>query len=50
LFEDGHDLAVGKSRCLHGNLLGQDYEKIPLLTAAILWGDYQASVRRLCLK
>ncbi|MCL4315753.1 MAG: hypothetical protein M1527_02645, partial [Gammaproteobacteria bacterium] len=33
-------LAVGKTRFLHGNLLEQGYEKIPLLGSSNLWGDY----------
>jgi len=41
LFENGQDLTVGKSRFLQGNLLGVDYEKIPLLADTLLRGDYR---------
>lgn len=40
LLEYGNDLTVGKTRFLQGNLIGLDYEKIPLLAATDLWGDY----------
>ena len=40
LLENAQNLAVGKSRFLQGNLLGVDYEKIPLLADTLLWGDY----------
>ena len=41
LFEYAYDLAVGKTRFLQENLLELDYEKIPLLAATDLGGDYQ---------
>ncbi len=41
LFKYAYDLAVGKTRFLQGNLLGLDYEKIPLLAATDLGGDYR---------
>ena len=41
LLENAQNLAVGKSRFLQGNLLGVDYEKIPLLADTVLRGDYQ---------
>ncbi|WP_296754687.1 hypothetical protein, partial [Thiobacillus sp.] len=44
LLEHSDDLAVGETRFLQGNLLGLDYEKFPLLTAAILRGDYRTNV------
>lgn len=34
------NLAVGKSRFLHGNLLNSDYEKRPLVASADFRGDY----------
>jgi hypothetical protein len=40
LLEHGNDLAVGITGLLHGNLLGKDYEKIPLLGSANQWGGY----------
>src|SRR5690606_12570792 len=43
LLEHGDDLAVGEARLLHGNLLGESYEKIPLLASTNLWGDYHGS-------
>ena len=43
LLQYGDDLAVGKTRFLQGNLLGVDYEKIPLLTPAVLRGDYPSN-------
>ncbi len=41
LLQNGQDLAVGKTRFLQGNLLGLDYEKIPLLADTLLRGDYR---------
>ncbi len=38
LFKYADDLAVCKKQFLHGNLLDQGYEKIPLLGTANLWG------------
>src|SRR5690606_26891965 len=42
--QHGDNLAVGKPRCFHGNLLGSVYENLPLLATIISWGDYPRSL------
>lgn len=45
LLEYRKDLGIAETGFLHGNLLGKDYEKIPLPTPANLWGDYPAVLK-----
>ena len=41
LLQNGHDLAVGKTRIFHRNLLSSDDEKILLMNTLLFRGDYR---------